>query len=486
MKIADFFINIGTKGDTKELDKVISKMEKAQTKEKARAQFKEKILKINEMIAKATKSEEIARLKGIKAQIRDNYVNKVKLDRLRDQSKALKEQQAQWAGMVKGVSLFITGITTAIIAMDRLGNSVLKTNQLYTNFSRQTGISIGNLNRMAGLAKLSGMNLPVEQVAGDLNSLQQKIFRLGLTGEGSGIFAQLGMNPIGMNSDQFVTALRQRMKGLNAAQKSYILDELGLSREWLNVLELSDDAYSDIIEQSQKLQLSEKERKQLAQYTLIQQKNNMRWELAKQKLIIAILPLITQIMEKTSQIALAISKSLGNDKVVAVVRDIALWLGIAALRASNIQKALAFLLGGGLLKGLSGGLMGMLGMGAGKKTLGKAAAGVGAGKKTLGKAAAGVGARTVGKGLMGVAGGPVGWLMLAWTVFDIFGLLKQWFNKEVEDDSNEAPIDPSGPWAYQTVSSSMVNHFYNNPAPQQAITAELDSYVSRYLSGAIK
>ena len=111
---------------------------------------------------------------------------------------------------------------------------------------------------------------------------------------------------------------------------------------------------------------------------------------------------------------------------------------------------------------------------------------MGAGKKTLGKAAAGVGARTVGKGLMGVAGGPVGWLMLAWTVFDIFGLLKQWFNKEVEDDSNEAPIDPSGPWAYQTVSSSMVNHFYNNPAPQQAITAELDSYVSRYLSGAIK
>lgn len=456
MKLGDFFINIVTKGDTKELDKAISKMEKAQAQEKAKVQFKEKILRINKLIAKATTTEQAERLKGIKAQIRDNYVNKIKLDRLKDQSKALKEQRAQWAGMIKGVSGFVVAITTAIVAMDRLGNSVLKTNQLYTNFSRQTGISIGNLNKMAGLAKLSGMNLPVEQVAGDLNSLQQKIFRLGLTGKGSGIFAQLGMNPMGMNSDQFITSLRQRIKGLSAAQKSYVLDELGLSREWLNVLELSDDVYADLIEKSKKLQLSDAERKQLAKYTLVQQQNNMRWELAKQKLVIAILPLITQIMEKASQIAVSISKSLGNDKVVAVVRDIALWLGVAALRAGTIQKCLGFLMGGALLKGLGG------------------------------KAALGLGAKTAGKGLLGAAAGPVGWLMLAWTLFDIFGLLKQWFNKETEDDSNEPPVDTAGQWAYQTVSSSMVNHFYNNPAPQQAITAELDSYVSRYLSGAKK
>ena len=473
MKLGDLFINIVTKGDTKELDKAISKMEKAQAQEKAKVQFKEKILRINKLIAKATSTEQIERLKGVKAQIRDNYVNKIKLDRLKDQSKALKEQRAQWLGMIKGVSIFVTGVTTAIVAMDRLGNSVLKTNQLYTNFSRQTGISIGNLNKMAGLAKLSRMNLPVEQVAGDLNGLQQKIFRLGLTGEGSGIFAQLGMNPMGMNSDQFITALRQRIKGLTAAQKSYVLDELGLSREWLNVLELSDDAYTDLIEQSKKLQLTEAERKQLAQYTLIQQKNNMRWELAKQKLIIAILPLITQIMEKASQIAVAITKSLGNDKIVAVVRDIALWLGIAAIRAGAIQKALAFLAGlGTMLKGLGG----LLGIGAAKPFM----------KGAAGKAALGFGAKTVGKGLLGAVAAPVGLLMLAWTVFDIFGLLKQWFNKETEDDSNEPPVDTTGQWAYQTVSSSMVNHFYNNPAPQQAITAELDSYVSRYLSGAKK
>lgn len=472
MKLGDFFINIATKGDTKELDKAIAKMEKAQSKEKAKVQFKEKILKINKLIEKATKAEEVERLKGIKTQIRDNYVNKIKLDRLKDQSKALKEQHAQWAGMVKGVSLFVTGITTAIIAMDRLGNSVLRTNQLYTNFSRQTGISIGNLNKMAGVAKLSGMNLPVEQVAGDLNSLQQKIFRLGLTGEGSAIFAQLGMNPLGMNSDQFITSLRQRIKGLSEVQKSYILDELGLSREWLNVLELSDDKYNNLIKQSSKLQLSDRERKQLAEYTLVQQKNNMRWELAKQKLIIAILPLITQIMEKTSQIALNITKSLGNDKIVSVVRDIALWMGLAAVRAGAFQKALSFLFGGAALKGLGS----LFGIGAAKPFM----------KGAAGKAAFGLGAKTLGKGLLGAASGPVGLLLLAWTLFDIFGLLKDWFNKDTQENENEPPVDTNSGGVWQRVNSNMVNNFYNNPAPQQAITAELDSYVSRYLSGAKK
>lgn len=460
MKLGELFIQLTTKGDVKKLDEAIAKMEKVQAKEKERAQFRQKILRVNKLIEKATKSEQVERLKNIKAQIKDNYVNKIKLDNLKNQSKSLKEQQAQWHNMLKGVTAFAAGISATIVAMDRLGNSVLKTNQLYTNFSKQTGISIGNLNKIAGVAKLSGMNLPVEQVAGDLNSLQQKIFRLGVTGEGSGIFAQLGMNPIGMNSDQFIDSLRHRLKGLNEQQKSYIVDELGLSREWLNVLNLSDSEYSNILEQSKSLQLTEKERKQLAQYTLIQQKNNMRWELAKQRLAIALIPIITKIMDATSKIAVSISNSLGNEKIVNIIRDVALWLGIASLRASGIQKALSFLFAGGLFKGLGG----LLGAGA------------------VGKTTAKLGAKTLGKGLLGAAGGPIGWAMLAWTAADIFSLLKEWFNKDTQDDGTEPPIDTSSAYNYRYMNSNMVNNFYNNPAPQNIITDEISNYMTRYLA----
>lgn len=425
MKLGELFIQLTTKGDTKKLDQTISKMEKVKKQEKDQAQ--------------------------------------------------------RWKNMIRSVTAFATGISAAVVAMDRLGNSVLKTNQLYTNFNRQTGMTIASLNKMAGLAKLSGMNLPTEQVASDLNRLQQKIFRLGLTGEGSAIFAQLGMNPLGMNSDEFIDALRNRIKGLNEVQKSYIIDELGLSREWLNVLELQDDEYVKLVEESQKLQLNEKERQALAKYTLIQQKNNMRWELAKQRLAIALIPLVTKIMEVTSKIAESIAKGLGNEKTISVVRDIALWMGIAAVKAGMLQRALSLIAGTKLLQGLGF----IFGAGA-AKTGAKAVAGAtmaGIGAKTATKAATGLGLKTLGKGIGGFLGGPaVGIAMLIWTLFDIFGLLKQWFEKDTDSDENEPPIDTTAAMNYRYMNSNMVNNFYNNPVPQQVIIDDFVNIQDRLLA----
>ena len=159
--------------------------------------------------------------------------------------------------------------------------------------------------------------------------------------------------------------------------------------------------------------------------------------------------------------ALKLSNSLGNDKFVAVMRDVAFWLGIAAVRAGAIKKALSFVTALGAIFGVGG-------------------------KKTALKGMAGVGLKTAGKGVLGAAAGPLGWILLATTVFDIFGLLKQWFQKDTEADENEPPTDIPPGLQYASVSSSMVNHFYNNPAPQQQITDELNFYVSRYLSGAKK
>ena len=468
MKLGEFFIQLGVKGDTKKLDEAISKMEKAQAKEKTQLQFKEKILRINKLIAKATKAEQVERLKNIKAQIRDNYVNKVRLDNIKTQSSALKAQQAQWAGMLKGVTAFVAGVTAAVIAVDRLANSTLKANQLYTNFSRQTGIPIKNLNKMIGLGRLSGMNMTAEQVASDLGNLQQKIFGLA-RGEDGSAFAQIGINPMGMKSDQFITLLRKviRARRYDEASQTRILDDLGLSREWLNVIALTDEEYANILEKSQALQLTEEERKQLVKYNLIQQKNNIRWELAKQKLIIAMVPLVTKIMEIASNIAMAFAKTF-DDKKLAVLRDIVGLLGLAALNAQKVQKALMFLLGGGLLKNVGGSLLGALG--------------IGAAAKTATKAVAGFGLKSIGKGLLGAVSGPLGWILLASTVVDIYGLIKDWFNKDTQNNNNEPPIDTANILRSITANSNMVNNFYNNPVPQRVVIDEITYNMNRYLA----
>ncbi len=466
MNIGEFIIKIGTQGNTKGLDDAIKKMSEAEKKTR-------KQIKLMRDLNKATSDQE-------KELIKKNAAQQDELEGL----KAVKSQQDELTNSMK-ISMmtsikFIGAIGATVTMLDRLGNSLLKSNQMYITFEKQTGLGIGRLNRMAGLAQLSGMGLSPEQVAGDLQGLQQRIFRLGMTGEGSGIFAQLGMNPMGMKSDQFIAALRQRTKGMSAQSKSYILSELGLSQEWLNVLELTNEQFAQHIKDSKELQLSEKERKQLAQYTAQQQKNNMRWELAKQRLLIAAMPLIQKIMDMTSKIALQISNVLEkNPQWLYVVKDILLLL--AGNSVIKTISAISKLLSGGIIGGLLGGVAGksIFGKTAGKGLMRLAGAG-GIG------AAGGIIAKRGAAALGGLAGGPIGAIFsIAMGIWMIVDLFKLFINKEDEKDEDlPDPAELDTGYQYRNINSNMTNHFYNNPAPQQAVISELENISHRYLETA--
>ena len=449
MNIGEFIIKIGTQGDTKALSEAINKTEQAEKKSK-------RLLEYLKKLKEATSDYE-------KKLIKKNFAQQVELDNLKNIDKKQKELNHSMASGINTALKMTAAIGATVVALDRMGNSLLKSNQMYITFQRQTDMSIGRLNRMAGLARLSGMNLSPDQVAGDLQSLQQKIFRLGLTGEGSGIFAQLGMNPIGMSSDQFIAYLRRRTQGMSGQQKSYVLGELGLSQEWLNVLDLTNKEFQDYLTTAKDLQLTEEERKQLAKYTLQQQKNNMRWELAKQKVLIALMPAIQKIMDFTSKIALNISNSLGNEQMLRVVRDIAMLFGVIAIRAGIIKNALSFLTA---LKGLGA----MFGIGA------SALAAKGAGKMIAGRAAGAAAANAfpgIGQ-LISIALG-------IWTIVDIF---KLFMNKENigKQDPLEATQETIDRYNYQNVKSNMTNNFYNNPQPAQAVIDELTTFQQKYLA----
>lgn len=382
MKLGELIIELGITGDIRPLKKALSGMDAASTKSK--------------LLTKYLRDLKNARTDEERATIKSNFAQKINTLHTIENINAI-------GGLVKALAKIGGAAAVAIGVIDRLNNSLLRANQSYITFSRQSGISISRLNKMAGVAKLSGMNLPAEQVANDLAGLQQKIFRLTNFGEGSEIFAQLGINPMGMESDQFLNVLRYRFKTMSAKQKSYTLDMLGLSQEWLNVLELSDKEYQDLVVQSSKLQLSEKERKELAKYTLAQQKNNMRFELAKQRLLITTMPLIIKIMDYASKIAEYIAEALGDEKTRQIIKDVATLFGVIAFHALRVNglimpilKGLAKLLGVGAISSLFGPGAGLL------------AGGMLLGKKGVGQAATSTAEKTVGKGfftkLLGILG----------------------------------------------------------------------------------
>ncbi len=471
MNLGEFIIKIGTQGDTKELDKAIDKL-KAAEKETRRQ------IKLQKELNQATTEHE-------KALIKENYAQQIQIDKLENTRNKQIKLNASLASGVNQLLTMKTVVLGAVVALDRMGNSLLKANQMYMTFGKQTDMSITRLNRMTGVAKLSGMNLSTEQVAGDLQGLQQKLFNLGLTGEGSGIFAQLGINPLGMKSDQFIEVLRNRTRGMSGTQKSYILSQLGLSQEWLNVLDLSNEKFAEYVKMSKELQLSEEERKKLSTYTFQQQKNNMRWELAKQKFLISVMPAVQKLMDFTSKIALDISKWMeANPRWIYVLKDILLLIASGPI-FKTITALTKLLTGGTLFKGV-GALLGMAGIGTGAKPLLGKTFGTGLSKiaKTKGLGAAmGIIGKRAAAGLGALGAGPIGAIFsIAMGIWTIVDLIKLFTSKEDEDsDMNLEPAEGDR-YQYHNIKSTMTNNFFNNPQPQAVVVSELDNAMNRFLA----
>ena len=321
------------------------------------------------------------------------------------------------------------------------------------------------------------MNLAPEQVAGDIQGLQQKLFRFRMFGEGADTFGQLGINPMGMSAEGLILGLRKSLKNYAPEVKSYFLEQLGLSQEWLTVLDLADKDFQDYVKESKELQLSAKERHKLAKYTALQQKNNMRWELARQKILIAIMPMVQNIMEFASKAALAFSSWIDkNPGWLNVLKDILILLSgnailktvtsiITALKGLGAMMATLGL--GGIAKGgILGGLIGATG--------GKGLARL-ASKKGAGAVAGILGKRALGAA-GGLLGGPLGAIFSILMVLVTFKDLFEMFAKK-EEEKDEEPIPDTltsgNRYAYHNVKTNMTNHFYNNPQPAKEVYSEL-------------
>ena len=449
MNLGEFIIKIGTQADIKELDKAIQKVEDAEKKTR-------RLITYLKELSEASSDHE-------KRLIKKNFVYQLEADKLKAVTQEQKALSDSMQKTIMSTMKMVGAIKLGIIVLDRMGNSLLKANQMYMTFEKQSGISITRLNRMAGIAQMAGTGLSPEQVAGDIQSLQHKIFRFERFGENAKTFGMLGINPRGMDSDKLILSLRKSLSRYNGRVKSEILQELGLSQEWLNVLDLSEEKFNEYLKTSSKLQLTEKERKKLAEYNAKQQQNNMRWELAKNKLLLSVVPLVQQIMEVTSKAALEFAKFLqSKPQWLNVLRDVLILMTGGKL-IGVITALTKLLAGGGIAK-----LLTPLGAAIGVKGIGKA-----------GKTAGGFLAKRGAGMLGGLAGGPIGAIfsiaMGIWTIVDLFKL----FNNKQEQQQEEITPDPdegSPRYQYHNVKSNMTNNFFNNPQPAKEAIEQLSKY----------
>ncbi len=278
MKLADFFVQLGVKGNTKELDKTIKQLEEAERKSS-------QLIKYRKDLAKATTDEE-------KALIKKNFADKVNLENARKQKTALTEQRNALTGIIKGLGAFTIGATIAYKAIDRMVNSLATANSRMIAFQRQTGISFASLNKYASASASVNFNSTPEQVANTMQNLASNLYDIRMGRGDISPYQELAFvggkpfNPMGMNVEQLIENVREAIKGVGDVQATNLITRMGFSPDDLLMLRMTREEFEKIND----LFLSPKEREQMNAYSLQIKKMRLEFQLMKDRAILALMP----------------------------------------------------------------------------------------------------------------------------------------------------------------------------------------------------
>ena len=190
-------------------------------------------------------------------------------------------------------------ITGAIYALNKLTNSLVETNQQFLNLTRTSDIALGTFQKWDNIGRMFG----VRNAAQQLESLNQRLFELKLTGEGAEGFILAGINPLGADAENIMEQLRNRVAGLDDTAASFLLSRMGLDPQMLHLLRMTREEFEAFNRATQKFRLTEEQSKQL-------QMMNAQLEIAKMKLgylkdqvLLAIMPHLVNFMNIIGMIA---------------------------------------------------------------------------------------------------------------------------------------------------------------------------------------
>jgi len=108
------------------------------------------------------------------------------------------------------------------------------------NFGLQTGQSTQEIQKWNAMADQAGVSAGT--IAASIGTLQDEVFRMKFTGEGSNVWAMLGLDPTHV-TDKFalLKMLHDRLHGMSVDQQRWFTEQLGMSTEMLNIWAMSNE-----------------------------------------------------------------------------------------------------------------------------------------------------------------------------------------------------------------------------------------------------
>lgn len=170
---------------------------------------------------------------------------------------------------VKGLAL---GLTSAMTAWELMQLKIGKGSQNVLNFKTYTGESIQEVQKLAAVMQGTNLNFSMDTLLSDITSVKMQLRELQLFGEGSSMAQALrvvgisGLDPSAMNTVQDFLKMLRRIP--DEATRALLAQKMGLSNQFLNILDLTDEQYEKLVQLAPKIYPSEEELRRRQKATL--------------------------------------------------------------------------------------------------------------------------------------------------------------------------------------------------------------------------
>jgi hypothetical protein len=262
--LGELFVELGVFADTKELENFENKLEQVKSK-------------MNDTVKQSAKTVE-----------QQNKHNK-----------SLKDGAMSTRGIIATMTAFVTALVGAGVALNRLTDSLVQSNQKMLDLTRTSDIALSTFQQWDDVGKMFG----VDNASQQLDNLNQKLFELRLTGQGARGFQLAGINPIGQDAEGVLEQLRGRIRGMSDTSASYLLQQMGIDPKMLHLLRMSREEFEELQETLARYRLTDEQTHSIQAMNAQLQIARIKLEYLKNRVLLKLMPIVVEFTESIATIA---------------------------------------------------------------------------------------------------------------------------------------------------------------------------------------
>lgn len=214
----------------------------------------------------------------------------------------IKVDQEKLARFQKGINNLQRDIITlkaafiaSAFALDRFVDGTVRGSVSLQNLSNQTGLAIDKLQRLNQAGQLADLTLSADAITQSIGNLERNLAAIKLGQGNIAPFQLLGIDPAGKDAFQVIEQVRESIKGLSPAVATNLIQQLGLTPQFINILRLSRKEFEAL---SENTFLNKSQRENVIRLGTAITRLKLRFKALKDQAVAKLTPLLIEMVDK--------------------------------------------------------------------------------------------------------------------------------------------------------------------------------------------